>query len=30
VRLCVESRAWVTDFEVYQADDVALIYIGIR
>lgn len=26
----VESRAFVTDFEVYQADDVALVYIGIR
>ncbi|KAF2407254.1 GyrI-like domain-containing protein [Pseudomonas antarctica] len=25
----VESRAFVTDFELYQADDVALIYIGI-
>lgn len=26
----VESRAFVTDFEVYQADEQALIYIGIR
>ncbi|OIN53172.1 transcriptional regulator [Pseudomonas costantinii] len=26
----VESRAFITDFELYQADDVALIYIGIR
>ena len=26
----VESRAFVTDFEMYQADDVALVYIGIR
>lgn len=26
----VESRAFVTDFEVYQADEVARIYIGIR
>ena len=27
---CVESRAFVTDFEVYQADEEARIYIGIR
>ncbi|WP_248749759.1 GyrI-like domain-containing protein [Pseudomonas sp. MWU15-20650] len=26
----VESRAFVTDFEVYKADEEALIYIGIR
>lgn len=26
----VETRAFVTDFEVYQADEQALIYIGIR
>ncbi|WP_439653676.1 GyrI-like domain-containing protein [Pseudomonas fluorescens] len=26
----VESRAFVTDFEVYQAEEVARIYIGIR
>lgn len=26
----VEARAFVTDFEVYQADNQALIYIGIR
>ena len=26
----VEARAFVTDFEMYPADDVALVYIGIR
>lgn len=25
-----QARAYVTDFEVYQADDLAFIYIGIR
>lgn len=26
----VQTRAFVTDFEAYQADDLALIHIGIR